>query len=159
MSSTQPTARAYHAAIGIGEKLFIWAGWGGRRGAVKTTTLESVSPLSWLESRQLKGSLPDGLYHAAVTSDGDCAFSFGGETSAGYINTVYEINTRSLLCRELLPTSPSHAPSKKIGSRSVYFEKSLVVYGGWNGQDHTDELHVFDLDKSEYGNTRLGSRA
>lgn len=37
----------------------------------------------------------------------------------------------------------------------VYFKDKLVVYGGYTGLDWTDEMHVFDIKKSECGKGRL----
>lgn len=152
MSAREPTARAFHAAVGVGDKLFIWGGYG----QTTTTTLESfnVCSLTWEKPRPLNGYLPSGLYNAAVTGDGEDFYSCGGETTSGRINTLYEINPHTLLCRELLPDSPSHAPQKQEGSSSVYFNRKIVVYGGYTvpSKQRTDDLLVFDLDKSEYKN-------
>lgn len=153
MSLRQPAARLGHAAVGVGSKLFIWAGFGGS-GDVQASTLESfnVSSLTWEQPKQLNGSLPDGLRNAAVTSDGENFYSFGGGTPSGRINTLYKINPCTLLCRELLPNSLSYVPQKQYGCRSVCFKNKLVVYGGCTDQHrYTPDPHVFDLDKSEYG--------
>ena len=157
MSSREPRARAWHAAVGVGDKLFIWGG-GGDSTRIQTTTLEvfNVNSLSWEQTRQLKGSLPDSLCSAAVTSQKESFYSFGGYTLPGhYIDTVYEINSSTLLCRELPPNSPSHAPKKQQGSRSVYFKNKVVVYGGNTGQGRPDEVHVFNLEKSTCGSIKL----
>jgi len=159
MSSREPRARAWHAAVGVGDKLFIWGG-GGDSTRIQTTTLEvfNVNSLSWEQTRQLKGSLPDSLCSAAVTvtSQKESFYSFGGYTLPGhYIDTVYEINPSTLLCRELPPNSPSHAPEKQQGSRSVYFENKVVVYGGNTDQGRPNEVRVFNLEKSTCGSIKL----
>ena len=155
MSAREPTARFLHAAIGVEEKLFIWGGYGGKI-RIQTSTLETfnVSTLQWEKPRQLNGSLPDGLHNAAVTSDSEYAYSYGGITGSTRFNSLHEINTRTLQCRELLPNSSSHAPQKTSGCRTVHFRKKLVVYGGSTGQTYTSDLLVFDLDKGEYGSIK-----
>ena len=154
MSARQPTGRSRHAAVGVQDKLFIWGGYGN----VKTSTLETfnVSALKWEQPRQLNGSLPDRLIDAAVTSDSEYAYTHGGLFGS---NFTHEINTRTLQCRELLPNSSSHAPQKTHGCCMVYFRKKLVVYGGIAKQTCTNDLHVFDLDTSEYVYSRIGSGA
>lgn len=151
----EPTARFWHAAVGDGDKMFVWTGYGDFP-EVQTTTVESfnVRSLAWEKPQQLKGSLPDCLRDAAVTSDGGSAYSVGGRTSSGLINTVYKINPRTLTCMELQPNGLSFPPQKQVCSRSVCFQRKLVVYGG--GAD-SDKLYVFDLDKSEYENIKLYS--
>lgn len=152
MSLREPAARAYHSAAGVDGKLFVWAGLGA--GSIQTTTLESfnVSALTWEQSQRLNGPLPDGLNNAAVTDNAGVKFySCGGHTPSGLLNTLYEMNPHTLLCRELLPHNPSYAPQKHEGSRSVFFKNKLVIYGGDTSEGRTDDLHVFDLDKGEYG--------
>ena len=151
MSTTEPTARYGHVAVGVGDRLFIWGG-NNKRTPIQPTTFESfnLSALKWEHPRQLNGTLPDGLWNTVGTSDGEYGYTFGGYTGTTRLNTLYEINTRTLLCRELLPNSSSHAPKKVSGCRTVLYKKKLVVYGGYTGETCTDDLHVFDLDKSEY---------
>lgn len=151
MSSRQPTARCEHAAVGVGEKLFVWAGrkFGTE---IQTTALDgfNVSAVVWEQPRHLHGSLPQGLRNAAITSEGENLYSFGGLTRSGHTNAVYQINLCTLVCRRLQPNSRFHAPRKSEGSRSVYFNNKLVVYGGLTSQGrYIDDLHVFNLEKSE----------
>lgn len=151
MSSRQPEARYDHAAVGIDDKLFVWAGDGGSTN-IATRTLEcfNVSSLTWEQPQQLIGSLPDGLCNMAVTSEGENVYTLGGYSKSGDINRVYEINPCTLLCRELLPNSSPHTPQKQDGSHSVCFQDKLVIYGGWTVQGRINDLHVFDLENSEW---------
>lgn len=149
--SVQPAARRSHAAVGAGTKQYVWGG----HPVSSTTTLESfdILSLTWEKPKRLLGSLPDGLWDMAITSEGDTAYSFGGRTGSypacTYFNTLYQINLSTLECKELVPENPSQAPTKTACSGVVYFNGKLVVYGGYTGQERTDELHVFDLRTSE----------
>lgn len=154
MSLRQPQPRENHAAVGVGKKLFVWAGDCGSS-KIQTTTVESfdVSSGTWEQPQRLHGSLPDGLYGMAVASDGENAYSFGGRSGSHskytYYNTLYEINLSTFECNELVPRDLSFAPKKKKGSGMVLFESKLVIHGGYTGQDWTDDLHVFDIRTSE----------
>lgn len=150
MSAREPRARAWPAAVGVEESLFIWGGYGYPTN-IQPTTLEkfNVCSLTWEHPRQLNGFLPSGLNNSAITGNGDF-YSCGGDTASGRINTLYKINPCTLLCKELLPNSPSHAPQKQEGSRSVYFNSKIVIYGGYTGLGRIGDLHVFDLEKGEY---------
>lgn len=152
MWAKEPEARYQHAAVGVENKLYIWGGYNCLK-SIRSTTLESfdVSSLKWEQPRQVNGSLPDVLQNVAVTSDSECSYSYGGLTGNTRLNALYEINLTTLQCRELETNSPSHAPQQTEGCRTVLFKNKLVVYGGYNGQSNTDDLLVFDLDKSEYG--------
>ena len=154
MSLRQPQPRESHAAVAVGEKLFVWAGDCGST-KIQTTTIESFDVPSgiWEQPQQLHGSLPDGLYGMAVASDGKSAYTFGGRSGSHpnytYYNTVYQINLSTLECSELVPKDLSFAPKKSYGSGMVLFNDKLVVHGGYTGQDWTDDLHVFDIKTSE----------
>ena len=154
MATRQPLPRASHAAVGIGSKLYVWGGYGGSS-KIKTTALETfdVTSVQWEQSQLLNGSsVPDGLCDMAVTSDGETAYCCCGWTSSypsTYYNTVFEITPSQHLCKELQPTSPSLMPEKTSGSRVVRFHDKLVLFGGCTGHRWTNELHIFDLKKSE----------
>ena len=156
MATRQPLPRYRHAAVGIGSKLYVWGGYHGSS-KIKNTAVEvfDVTCAKWEEPQQLDGStMPDGLYGMAVTSDGETAYCCCGQTgfnlpNATYYNTVFEITPSQHLCKELQPTSPSLMPEGTRGSRIVQFQDKLVLHGGYTGRKHTNELHVFDLKKSE----------
>lgn len=147
MSSTQPQPRYRHAAFGVGLKQYVWAG----SADINTAQIETfdISSAKWEKPQLLQGSLPDSLSGMAVTTDGEHAYTFGGVKGSTRINTLYEINPRTLQCRELLPESSLHAPKGASASGLVYYKGKLVVYGGYTDEGRTDDLHVFDLRKSE----------
>lgn len=154
MLSKQPQPRERHAAVGIGRNLYVWGGFGGKSASIQTATIETfdVHSETWQEAKELRCSLPANLRGMAVTTDGVTAYTFGGRTDHdAYLNTIYEINPRTLQCRELVAKNPSHTPKQAYGSGLLYFNRKLVVHGGRIGQDRTNELHVFDLKAGELG--------
>ena len=155
MATRQPLPRYSNAAVGIGSKLYVWGGWNSSS-KINTTALETfdVTSVQWEQSQLLNGSsVPDGLQGMAVTSDGETAYCCCGWTYSYpnkiHYNTVFEIIPSQHLCKELQPTSPSLMPEKTSGSRVVRFQDKLILFGGYTGQRQTNELHVFDLKKSE----------
>ena len=148
MSSREPQRRNHHSAFGVGPKHFLWGGVGST--AIQTAQIESFDIFStkWQEPLLLKGSPPGSLYGMAVTTDGDSAYSFGG-CDATYSNSIYEINLRTLQCKEILPATSTSSPPGVAYSGLVFFNERLVVYGGYNAKGRTNDLHVFDLRKSE----------
>ena len=155
MATRQPLPRNKHAAVGIGSKLYVWGGYGGSS-EIKSTALEifDVASLKWEEQKALHGcDIPNGLEDMAVTSNGETAYCCCGRTGSylnyNYYNTVFEIAPSQHLCKKLQPTSFSLMPEKISGSRVVRFHDKLILFGGFTGQRRTNELHVFDLKKSE----------
>ena len=151
-SGREPQARHCHAAVSWNRHMLVWGGGGGGH---ETSTVEIFDVISatWRDPRQLSGqSLPDGRHYMGIAAlDGDKAYSFGGWTGSTRINDLLEIELTSLQCRHLVPAEGSAPPpSARTGSGMVSYRRNLVTYGGYTGDRHSDELHVFDLNKSEW---------
>ena len=157
--SREPRPRHYHAAFGVGSKHFLL---GGFRSSFQTAQIETfdVSSAEWQEPQILKGLPPHRLSSMAVTTDGDSAYLFGGDDRHTPTNSIYEINTRTLECRHVLPTS-SYSPPGVVYSSIVLYNEQLVACGGQTANrrnnGRTNDLHVFDLRKREPGNSKLYS--
>ena len=152
----EPQARGDYAAVSSSRHMFIWGGWAGASSAsgLATSTVELFDVLSaaWQEPQQLRGlSLPDGLNEMAVAWDEEKAYSFGGsiESTTKYINDVYEINLSTLQCTKLVPAAGS-APSHRESSAMICSKRRLVIYGGSKDGLELDDLHMFNLDTSEW---------
>ena len=152
--ATEPPAREFHAALGIGQNMlnmFICAGsgYGVESSVVHKFNLASTS---WQEPRRLiNRTLPDGYYGMAVASDGENSYLFGGFVgplgSEQSCNKIYKINI-SLECKELAPAT-SVAPTGRGYSGLVCANRSLISYGGYTGSIALNDLFVFDLHTGE----------
>ena len=149
MSAKEPQRRYDHAAFGFGSKHFLWGGVGFP--AIQTAQIETfdVTSAKWQEPLLLKGSPPGRLRGMAVTIDGDSAYSFGGKVGSSRTNNIYEINTRTLECRYVLPTS-SYSPPGVAYSSILLYNEQLVACGGLTGKGRTNDLYIFDLRKGEW---------
>jgi len=154
----EPSKRQGHAAVSFGQKLYVWGGEGGSSKTIPTTTVQTfgVSSETWEQHRRMQGFLPDNLCNMAVASDGEIAYFFGGRSGSRdkytYTDSLCKLNLSTLQCTKLVARNHTHAPEKKSHSGMVYFNKALVIYGGYTavtGHEQTDELHVFDLRTSE----------
>lgn len=153
----QPAGRDRHAAVAIGQKLYVWGGDGGDA-RIQTSRLESfdVISTSWQRPQQLTGDYPNTLWDMAVTTDGKNAYTFGGWTwSPGAISgldkcgRLYKIDPSALEVKELVPGYPSRTPSKTSSSDLIHFDNKLVLFGKLTDQDRVESLHVFDLTAGE----------
>ena len=153
----EPQPRLYHASVGAEENMLTWGGFGGRM-PIKTSAVESFNVLSasWKESRPLHGQTPpDNLRDMAICTDGERAYFFGGEigptASQECYNKLYQVDLRSLECKELVPASGSETPSPRASTRMVCLGRTLVTYGGYTGANvRSNEIHTFNLDTSKF---------
>ena len=152
----EPSKRQGHAAVSFEQKLYVWGGDGGSSKTIPTTTVQTFSASSetWEQHRRMQGFLPDSLCNLAVTSNGETAYFFGGRYRSNdeytYLDSLHKLNLSTLQCTKLVARNHTHSPEKKSHSGMVYFNNALVIYGGYTGHKQTDELHVFDLNTSEY---------
>ena len=152
--SREPQPRNWHAAFGVGSKHYLWGGCAFPATPITQIDTFDISLVKWQEPRHLQGSLPDSLWDMAVTSDEEHGYSFGGINRFASINNVYEISPRTLQCKEIQPAS-SYSPPGTSHSAIICFNQKLVVYGGYTDRGRTDHLYIFDLRKSECGNSKL----
>lgn len=151
MSSREPQPRHDHAAVGVGQKLYVWGGR-GRSPENQTDTVEvfDVPSVAWQHAEKLRGSLvPGNMWGMAVATDGESAYFFGGSTNKGtYFDTLFKVDLSTLRCEELKTGKSSSAPKKARDGGMVYFNHKLVIHGGYTGK-HTGDLHIFDLKTGE----------
>ena len=154
----EPVARNGHASVASHDHhhMLMWGGEGSSGvdyQDIETAVVESFDVLSatWVETQRLGQYLPDSLWRMAVACDEERAYTFGGETSLGRINDVYEVDLTSLVCSKIqLSAHSAPSPSARQYSAIVISGRRLVNYGGWTpGGIALDELHVLDLDASE----------
>ena len=150
MATKQPLPRAWHAAVGVGSKLYVWGGKGDK--AIRSTALEifDVPSIAWETAQVLHSfEMSSELHSMAVTSDGETSYTFGGEGGSSQpYNTLFKVTPSQHLCQELHPTSSTPAtPEGTVDSCIVQYQDKLVLHGGYRRR--TKELHVFDLRESE----------
>ena len=76
-------------------------------------------------------------------------YSFGGREEGGsnrLINSLFCLDTNSSTCRKITATD---APSPREESTMVYFNRQLIVHGGYTDDRASSDLLVFHLDNSE----------
>ena len=128
--------------------MYIWAGSGCRTDVVERLNLSTFT----YEQRHLtNSSAPDGLYSMAVTWDESHGYTFGGYNNGKRSNSIYCLDFSTLKCIEIVPATGSDTPSPRSACRMVYFNRKLVVYGGYTDDGSvSSDLLLFDLDNSKY---------
>ena len=153
----EPSARMFHAALPMGNHMFMWGGITSEDSSpVKSSVVECFNVLSysWEQPRRLLNEvLPVGYSNMAVASDGENSYLFGGTNKSEELcSEIYEVRMPSLECKKLVPTAD---PINTRGlSALVCVNRTLISYGGVIDKPHTmptlsKKLFVFDLIESE----------
>ena len=153
-TSYEPLPRFGHVAVAVDNKLHMWGGFGGygekSRDLSKHVEVFDISTELW-EQKPAHGTSPPGLWDTAYTVVGSSLFVFGGYDGVSRHNTLLKLDLRRFQWEQVQVSNTSSGPQRKAGCRMVsYGDNQLVIFAGFTGSAHTDELHVFDLDKGEY---------
>ena len=152
--SYEPLPRSEHAAVAVDNKLHMWGGWPGSRKESQELAQKlevfDISMEQW-EQKPTRGTPPPGLCDTAYAVVGSCLFVFGGYGGVSRHNRLFKLDLHTFQWDQVRVSNPSRGPQKKNGCGMVsYGDNQLVVFAGYTGSEHTDELHIFDLNKGEY---------
>ena len=153
-TSYEPLPRCQHAAVAVDNKLHMWGGWRGS----KEKSLEEADKIEMFdiskelwEQKPTHGTPPPGLCNTAYTVVGSSLYVFGGYDGVSCYNAIFKLDLHSFQWEQVQVSNSYSAPQRKQGCGMVsYGDNQLVIFAGYTGYAHTDELHVFDLDKGEY---------
>ena len=153
-TSYEPLPRGGHTAVAVDNQLHIWGGFGGskKKSREEADKIEmfDISKELW-EQKPTHGTPPPGLWNTAYTVVGSCLFVFGGSDGVSRHKTLFKLDLHTCQWEKVQVSNPSSGPQRKQSCRMVsYGDNQLVIFAGYTGSVHTDELHVFDLDKGEY---------
>ena len=172
---SEPSPRFGHISTPISGQLYVW---GGRTKDFKSgdvaATVNIYQPYteSWDEQR-LKGRPPPRLYGGACASTGHHLYLYGGHNGSRYQSSLHQINTKSLVCSEVVVSNAALGPMRKVGCGMVTCDDDhLLCIGGYgilssptqpgsefikdtrfnSGNGWTNEHHSFHLKEGEVWN-------
>ena len=170
MTYYEPQARHGHWTALIDGKLYTYGGYypGAPREPPSVVEILDVATELWVQS-STSGPPPPGFFSAACVVMGENCYHFGGRNGVDYFNGIHELDSRTLIWKELKPMNPQEAPMCKCGTGMVSFgERYLVTFAGFGtlpehphrgaeyvpypkrkGYGWTNELLVFDTSSSK----------
>lgn len=147
----EPLARCAFSSSVVEGQLYVWGGKTNLLCKRKSELSSSVCRYEPLEEKwsklSTKGPSPPGLIEGASTSNSHYLYTYGGydDNQGSLSEALHQLDVHSLLWKQL----SAHGPSKKSGCEMVAHKDKLVLFGGYTSKV-TDELHIFDLNRSEY---------
>ena len=150
-TSYEPLPRSRHAAVAVGSKLHMWGGDSGSmeksRELSQHVEVFDIATELW-EQKLTHGTPPPGLRGTAYTVVGTHLYNFGGWDGISHHNSLHKLDLCTLQWDEVKDLNSSSVPQRKTGSRMVsYGDNQLVIFAGWTGNQWTNKLHLFNLDK------------
>ena len=131
----EPTARWGHCTAVVNGRLLMYGGTDsdGQTHDEPPSVVEIFEDGTW-KSILTTGELPEGYVGLTATAVADTLFTFagvGGERS--YSNKLFALRTVSLEWNELHPVNPDEAPSAKVQSAIIAFQRNILCTFGGNG--------------------------
>ena len=166
MAVSEPSSRWGHFSTAIAGQLYVWGGstedFKGNGDVAATVNIYQPYTESWDEQR-LKGRPPPWLYNGVCASTGHHLYLYGGCDGSAYQSSLYQINTKSLVCSEVVISNAALGPTSEWGFGMVtcdddhllcvgacgYSIPSSPGYAYVNGIGRTNEHHSFHLNLKE----------
>ena len=162
----EPSPRAFAFAAPAGGRAYMWGGLAddfSARKAEMAATVEifDADTEKWTRTLTTGSRPPVGLYGGATASDDHRIYIFGGFDVTSRHNSLHQLDTLTSDWKQLSPAHTLGGPMRKEGSRMVYYQDQLVLFGGRGAPSGytqpgasydggwTNELHVFDLRKGK----------
>ena len=168
---SEPSPRWGHYSAAVRGQLYVYGGrtrdFSNRKSEVAVSVHSFNQCVETWQSRATTGKHPPSLYSGACTSSGHHLYIYGGSDELHFHDSLHQLDTKSMEWLQL----PS-GPMKKWGCKMISYEDNLVLFGGYgipsgpiqpgaqfvqdnsmsgfsDGRGMTNELHMFNLQKSE----------
>lgn len=107
--------------------------------------------LRWYQPA-LRGTPPGpcNMHSADYVSSRREVYVFRGGNGREYLNDLHALNTRSLVWRKVETTG--QIPQQRANHSSAILEETgeLFIFGGWNGTERLNDIHVLDTATSTW---------
>ena len=164
MAVSEPSPRWGHFSTSVAGQLYVWGGrtkdFKGNRDVAATVNIYQPYTESWDEQR-LKGRPPPWLYAGACAFTDHHLYLYGGHDGSHFQSSLYQINTKSLMCSEVVISNAALGPMKKTGCCKVIcdIDHMLCIGGRYTfsptqpgsnySTGYTNEHHSFHIKEGE----------
>jgi len=145
VSGTSPGPRRAHSATLLGRDLYIFGGGDGRK-ALNDIFILDTEAFTW-RACNVKGDVPPPRgYHAACQVDNNKILVTGGSDGQECFSDVCILDTTSSTWtkQKIL----NHQP--RLGHAICSIGDAVFSFGGHNGSDYVNDLHVLPLKSHEW---------
>jgi len=144
VGKNKPKARRGHTMTLVGEKIFIF---GGSDSEVCFNDLYIFDAETyWWSVQKTKGMVPPPKPCRALTANliGDYIFYFAGGDGPVYYNSLYLLNTKTLLWEK--PEVRGQIPNPRRAHSSWVFNDLLYIFAGGDGMAALNDIYVLKRD-------------
>jgi hypothetical protein len=168
MVGTPPSSRNGHTATLVLSKdedgneralIYIIGGWMGHHASSDLHILDITNPnkLKWVTA-QATGISPGAcnMHSADFIPQLREIFVFRGGDGSAYLNDLHALNVDTMKWRQINTTGKAPEPRADHASAYLSLTKELFIFGGWNGRERLNDLHVLNLETFEWSQPKTG---
>lgn len=137
-----PGPRAAHSCNLIGNCLYIFGGWNGKRGLTDLHVL-NVDTMSW-EVPRCAGVTPSSRNNHATFVVGSKLYVHGGHDGTKWLSDLHCLDTERM--EWSVPVTAGTPPSARACHTTSILGRKLFLFGGYDGQKCFNDLDVLDID-------------
>lgn len=146
VTGAQPKARNAHTMTAVRNSLFLFGGHSGSKHLDDLHILDTAQ-MHW-STPNISGSAPPGLRGHTANMVGNKMVLFGGYDGRGRSNALFLLNLDILKWDS--PSSMEGVPAgRQRHTACLVGSKKLYIFGGFDGYQWLNDLHVLDVSKLE----------
>jgi len=168
MTGTPPSSRNGHTATLVhtrdehGEEralIYIIGGWMGHHASSDLHILDITNPntLKWIPT-QVDGISPGAcnMHSADFIPHLREIFVFRGGDGSAYLNDLHALNVDTMKWRQISTSGKAPEPRADHASAYLSLTKELFIFGGWNGRERLNDLHMLNLETFVWSQPKTG---
>jgi BTB/POZ domain/Kelch motif/Galactose oxidase, central domain len=167
VQGTPPPGRNGHSATLAAEdedngRIFIIGGWLGT-GPLAASDMHVLDVsaggrlLRWYQ-HAIKGTPPGpcNMHSADYVPNNKEVYVFRGGNGREYLNDLHALNVQTLTWRQVVTTG--EIPQQRANHSSAMLEETneLFIFGGWNGTERLNDIHILDTATSTWSRPKMG---
>ena len=147
-----PGARAAHSCDLIGNNLYVFGGWNGKK-ALNDLYVLNLAKMTWT-LRDLTGNGPSSRNNHSIAMVGIKLFIHGGHDGIQWLSDLYTLDTDT--GRWDLPTISGNPPSARACHTLTRVGRKLFMFGGYDGKQCFNDIDILDLDTLSWIQPNVG---
>lgn len=143
-SGSGPCPRAAHSCDLVGNKLFVFGGWDGKK-ALNDLHVLNFETCTWKQV-ELRGAAPTARNNHTIAMVGVCIYLHGGHDGTKWLNDLHILDTDR--GRWSTPNVSGELPSFRACHTMTRVGQKLYLFGGYDGKRCFNDIDVFDLENN-----------
>jgi N-acetylneuraminic acid mutarotase len=151
-----PGPRAAHSCELIGNQLYLFGGWNGKK-ALNDLVILDLETLKWSEPETI-GTKPGLRNNHATTIMSRYMYLHGGHNGDIWLDDLYILDINSFVWNKIT-TNNEGVPSARACHSLSRVDRKLYMFGGYDGTKCYNEVEIFDTDSKTWSTPKVNGKS